>query len=200
MKRSTSTFILTVFLFAFTHSAHAEYYLAKITDFLGDEHYQALSKSEFIETSSQIRIENTHFSRAQRRAEAKWNKEKPMRYPGRSLHQRKILSIKRFRTIDEANLAVAKKEAVAALAEEKKNLRDERNSSRRRGSRRGNRGGGRDARSQNRARRENRAQKQRENLEMAETYFKSELESLINAQKASWEKSKQAKKSTSESE
>jgi hypothetical protein len=178
MKRNITAFISAIFLIAITSNVHAEFYLAKITDFLGDTHYEALSKEEFMIISSNIRAENNQFSRAQRIAESKWNREKPMRYPGRSLHPRKILSVKRFRTIEEANLAVAKKGVSAQLSEEKKTQRNARKNNQKRGGRKG-----RNAKDLNRSRRESRAQKQRQNLKEAETYFTCELEKLLNSQK-----------------
>jgi len=105
-------------------------YIVKVYGTMGGYEYKAMTRSEFADLVREIKKENTQFSRAQRLAEAEWNKQKNSglhtgRYAGHSLHQRKAMKGKSYKTREAAEAYIEKKADSAARSEERKLEREE---------------------------------------------------------------------------
>ena len=180
MKSFTRFVILaTAAMFLSTVTVMAEdFYMVKITSFMGENEYKVMTKPEYSDLIKRIRNENHQFSNAQKLAEKEWNKgTHTIRYPGRGLHQRKAMISKRYRTRNAAEAAVLKKEDLIQKSIEKKEYREAERQRRNRG--RGGRNNQRDPRERTRQRREASRAKREQSLEEAKVVFEKHLNELL---------------------
>jgi hypothetical protein len=127
MKKRLFVILIPLSLFVSSIICSAEdFYTVKVYKMMGGYEYKAMSRSEFNDLAKEIKNENMQFSRAQRLAETEWNKQKDAgRYPGRALHQRKLMKVKSYKTRQAAEDYILKKTESAEKAQERKEERYE---------------------------------------------------------------------------
>jgi hypothetical protein len=172
-------FTVVASILSTTNLIAEDYYMVKITGFMGETEYKAVPKAEYATIVGQIRNENHQFSNAQKLAEKEWNSgTHTSRYPGRGLHQRKITISRRFRSQNDAEAAVMKKEELIQKSLEKKERREYERSRRNNRNRRGGRNSY-DPQQRTRERREASREKHKQSLEEAKAIFEKHLNALL---------------------
>ncbi len=182
MKMSIRFAIVSMFVTVLTTSISnaGEFYLVKCSDYLGQIEYKPMDKTEFIELTNQIRKESSLWGKAQKMAEKAWVEQKNTEhYPGHSLHPKRAMTVKRFRTQAEAEAAASKKEEIIQRSLEKKQEREEKRQKRERRSR--SRRGSRSRRQSSTERREAMKAKRLECLEKAAILFADQMNTLLTA-------------------
>jgi len=155
-----------------------DYYVTKVSGMMRDSEYKAMSRTDYDALVQKIKKETSLFSKAHKMAELEWNKqEEAGRYPGRSLHPRKVTKIKTYKSMADAENDVLKKEESIKRSAQKKVDREKKSKQ----------GRGRNRRNNNdksKKRREASEKERDAKIKLVHEYFMKEMNKLLSTEPA----------------